>query len=156
MRRMGSPVATASIEIAAPIDVVWNTLIALDDYGAWNPFVVKVDGGRRAAVGDRLVLHVKWPDGSGMQIGQLVTRVDAPGDAATLAWRFQGFMPSLNLVRAERTQTLTRVDATTTRYESVEAFTGLLARFVPMARVLRRFDDNAKALKAFCEARARG
>jgi hypothetical protein len=150
---MSPPRATASVEISAPVELVWNALVALDRYPTWNPFVVKVDGAARPEVGGRLVLHVQWPDGSAMKIGQLVTRVDAPGDTATLAWRFQGVMPSLNLVRAERTQTLTRLDASTTRYESVEVFTGLLARFVPLARVLRRFDDNAKALKAHCEAR---
>lgn len=142
--------AKSSIEISAPIEKVWNTLINLDAYGTWNPFVVKVDGASPPKVGDRLVLHVKWPDGSGMKIGQLVTRVDAPGDTAVLAWRFQGFMPSLNMVRAERFQTLTKLDDNTTRYESVETFTGLLARFVPMKRVVTRFEDNAKALARHC------
>ncbi|PZR11943.1 MAG: SRPBCC domain-containing protein [Archangium gephyra] len=146
---MSPPSARATIDIAAPISTVWNALINLEAYPTWNPFVVKVDGASSPRVGDRLVLHVKWPDGSGMKIGQLVTRVDAPGERAELAWRFQGLLPSLKLVRAERTQTLTRLDDNTTRYESVEAFTGLLARFVPLERVIRRFEDNAKALADF-------
>ncbi|MGV3621446.1 MAG: SRPBCC domain-containing protein [Archangium sp.] len=145
---MSPPSARATIDIAAPIEKVWNTLVALDNYPAWNPFVVKIDGAARPTLGNRLVLHVKWPDGSGMKIGQLVTRVDPPGDTALLAWRFQGVMPTLNLVRAERQQTLTKLGPNSTRYESVETFTGLLARFVPLARVITRFEDNAKALAA--------
>lgn len=152
---MAAPSARASVDIAAPIDTVWNILTALDAYDAWNPFVVQVVGAARPTVGTPLVLHVRWPDGSGMKVGERVSRVEAPGERAVLAWIFQGVLPTFGLVRAERVQTLTRLDAQTTRYESEEVFHGLLARFVPLKRVITRFHDSAQALKRHAEAQAR-
>ncbi len=143
---MSRPEARASLEIPASIDRVWKVLTALDRYGEWNPFIVKVDGAATPALGARLVLHVKWHDGGGAASGELVTRVEPPGSSAALAWRFTGLLPTFGLVRAERVQTLTRLDDGRTRYESVETFHGLLASFVPLAKVQRGFERQAEAL----------
>lgn len=143
---MSQPEARASIEIPASIDRVWQVLTALDRYAEWNPFIVRVDGGATPVLGGRLVLHVKWEQGGGASSGELVTRVEPPRASAVLAWRFTGVLPTLGLVRAERLQTLTRLDDTRTRYESVETFHGLLAGFVPLAKVQRGFERQAEAL----------
>ncbi|MBM4777071.1 MAG: SRPBCC domain-containing protein [Archangiaceae bacterium] len=144
---MSQPEARASLEIPASIDRVWQVLTALDQYGAWNPFIVKVDGGATPVLGGRLVLHVKWEQGGGASSGEVVTRVEPPGTSAALAWRFTGVLPTLGLVRAERLQTLTRLDDVRTRYESVEIFHGLLASFVPLEKVRRGFERQAEALR---------
>lgn len=144
---MSQPEARASIEVPASIERVWQVLTALDRYGEWNPFIVKVDGGATPVLGGRLVLHVKWHDGGGAASGELVTRVEPPGAVAALAWRFTGVLPTLGLVRAERLQTLTRLDDARTRYESVEVFHGLLAGFVPLHKVQRGFERQAEALR---------
>lgn len=147
---MTNPNARAVIDIDAPIERVWQVLSRLSEYPTWNPFVVKVDGADTAELGKQLVLHVVWSNGRRMTTGELVTRVEPH---AALAWRFTGVLPSLNLVRAERVQSLTALTATTTRYESVESFSGLLARFVPLAGVVDGFERMAKALKVRAEAR---
>jgi hypothetical protein len=142
------PEARTSRELPAGIGRVWQVLTALDRYADWNPFIVRVDGGAAPVVGQRLVLHVRWPDGGGATSGELVTRVDPPGMSAALAWRFTGLLPALGLVRAERLQTLTRLDDARTRYDSVEVFHGLLAPLVPLAKVQRGFERQADALLA--------
>ncbi|MCU0695189.1 MAG: SRPBCC domain-containing protein [Myxococcaceae bacterium] len=145
---MSHPEARTSIELPASIERVWERLSALDRYGDWNPFIVRVDGAAVPVVGQRLVLHVKLFDWGTFASGEQVTRVEPPGTSATLAWRFAGVLPGLGLVRAERLQTLTRLDASRTRYETVETFHGLLAPFVPLASVQRGFERQATALLA--------
>lgn len=144
---MSQPEARASLEIPASIDRVWQVLTALERYAEWNPFIVRVDGGATPVLGGRLVLHVKWEQGGGASSGEVVTRVEPPGTSAALAWRFTGVLPTLGLVRAERLQTLTRLDDRLTRYESVEIFHGLLASFVPLEKVQRGFERQAEALR---------
>ncbi len=146
---MSAPSARAVIDIDAPVERVWQVLSTLSAYPEWNPFVVKVDGAAKAELGKQLVLHVVWSNGRRVSTGELVTRVEPN---AALAWRFTGVLPSLNLVRAERLQTLTALGAGATRYESVESFSGLLARFVPLAGVVEGFGRMARALKVRAEA----
>jgi hypothetical protein len=145
------PTARAQLDIDAPIERVWDVLVSLERYPEWNPFVVKVDGAARAGLQQHLTLHVVFSGGLRVRSGEFVTRVDPPGDVATLAWRFTGLLPTLGLVRAERVQTLSRGPGGRTRYESVEAFDGLLRHFVPVGRVVDGFERMAQALKARAE-----
>ncbi len=32
------------IQINAPVDSVWNALLAVDEYAQWNPFIMDIDG----------------------------------------------------------------------------------------------------------------
>ncbi|MBA3548265.1 MAG: SRPBCC domain-containing protein [Nannocystis sp.] len=151
----GRPAAHATVDIAAPMATVWQVMIDLDAYGEWNPFVVRVERGLGAvAPGSRLKLHVRWHDGGEATSGELVTALEPPGAGrALLAYRFTGWLDRLGLVHALRTQTLVPA-AGGTRYESHEAFSGALARAVPIARVREGFRRHAAALKARAEALA--
>ena len=69
--------AESSITIDAPIERVWAAMIDAPGYGAWNPFIVRVDAPRPTlAVGDDIVLHVRWEDGGAFasQIGRASCR----------------------------------------------------------------------------------
>src|SRR5947209_7643640 len=72
--------AAASVVIDAPIDVVWAAMLDTDAYPAWNPFIVRV--GRKAtgplAVGDQLVLHVKWASGGGARATERISGLASP------------------------------------------------------------------------------
>jgi hypothetical protein len=146
--------ATATIE--APLEVVWGVMLDLDRYPEWNPFVVQVDGpeGRPAAVGDELVLHVRWAGGRGVTTHERITRLDPPGAVrrATLEYDFGGPLAALGLVRGRRLQEVEEGPGASTRYRTAERLHGLLAFAAPIGRVQDGFERHAAALKARAEA----
>ena len=151
--------ALASIDIAAPIEVVWQVMTDLDQYGAWNPFVVRVESIGALAVGARFRVHVRWADGGKTDAGEIVTRLDAPAGApghrqARFAYRFEDALAKLHFVVAEREQVIEEVGGMT-RYSTSEAFGGLLQLGVPLRRVQDGFERQAAALKARAESLAR-
>jgi len=149
--------ASFSVDIAAPMAVVWDVMLDFPAYGQWNPFIVEVMGGvRRVEVGQHLGLRVRWKDGTEVTSGECITCVDAPAQrdgrqTAELAYRFTGALHTLNLVRAIRTQRLTAKDGATTRYETREGFSGLFRSGVPLDKVQDGFERHARALKARAE-----
>lgn len=153
-----TPRAEVERAIDAPIDRVWSVLVDVRAYRDWNPFIVDVDApARPLAVGDDLTLHVKWATGGGFSSPERVVQLDPPREVdgvwrAALAYRFSGWIPRLRLVRATRVQTLTQSAAGPTVYHSEEAFHGLAARWVPLARVKDGFERQAAAMKRHAEA----
>jgi hypothetical protein len=154
--------AGGSIEVAVAIEDAWRTLTDLPSYPLWNPFVVRIESGPDPVrVGDRLRLHVRWPDGrGGERVDELVTTVhpptvDAAGVArAEFAYRYVSWLGRLGLVRAVRTQVLTQPPGGPTTYTTREEFQGPLARFVPLARVQAGFDAQLQAMRAWLERTA--
>jgi hypothetical protein len=149
--------AEASATIAAPVDVVWAVMVDLDAYPDWNPFVVQVDGpaDRPPAVGDDLVLHVRWASGRGVTSTERITRLEPPGGdprRAALAYEFGGPLAALHLVRGQRLQEVEEGPGGTTSYRTSERLHGLLALAAPLARVRDGFERHALALKARAEA----
>ena len=143
-----APTARVELELEKPLDEVFEQLLSFERYGEWNPFVVKVDGAPRAVEGARVVFHVRWPGGGEEKSDELVTRVQKGADSAEVAWRFQGLLSKFGLVRSERVQRLTRLSPTRTRYFTEEIFYGLLARFVPLAKVQAGFEAQIAAMAA--------
>ena len=147
--------AEAAASIEAPIEVVWAVVLDLDAYPAWNPFVVRIDRpvGRPAAVGDELVLHVRWASGRGVTTRERITRLEPPSDGrATLEYEFGGPLAALGLVRGRRLQELEGASGAPTRYRTAERLHGLLAFAAPIGRVQDGFERHAAALKARAEA----
>jgi uncharacterized protein YndB with AHSA1/START domain len=148
--------AEATVTIEAPPEVVWGVMLDLDRYPDWNPFVVQVDGpaGRPAAVGDELVLHVRWASGRGVTTHERITRLEPPGAGgrATLEYDFGGPLATLGLVRGRRLQEIDEGPAGSTRYRTAERLHGLLAVAAPIGRVQDGFERHAAALKARAEA----
>jgi hypothetical protein len=132
-------------------------MVDLDRYPDWNPFIVQVDGpvGRPPAVGDDLVLHVRWDRGRGVTSTERITRLEPPeGEPrrAALAYEFGGPLAALRLVRGQRLQEVEEGPAGTTRYRTEERLHGLLAFAAPLGRVQDGFERHAAALKARAEA----
>jgi hypothetical protein len=149
--------ADAAATIEAPLDLVWTVMLDLDAYPDWNPFVVRVEGpaDRPPAVGDDLVLHVRWASGRGVTSTERITRLEPPeGEPhrAALEYEFAGPLAALGLVRGRRLQEVEEVEEGTTRYRTSERLHGVLAFAAPLGRVQDGFERHAAALKARAEA----
>lgn len=159
--------ASTSIEIDAPIDVVWAAMTDLRRYHEWNPFIVAIDDAPAdPAIGTRLRLHVRWQDGKTVRSWETLTRLDPPaaqepapgGNAvppgqrtAAMAYEFSSWLARAGFVVASREQTITQQPGGPTVYRTEEAFNGLLGRFVPFANIEDGFRRHARALKQRAE-----
>ena len=149
------PIAESSIEIDAPISIVWEVMLDFPRYGEWNPFLHRIDADGPARVGNRLRLYVRWPSGGGAQSGELVTRVDPPSEEpAVLEYVFTGLLDRIGAVRATRVQSLTRVSSERTTYFTREVFSGWLTWALPLAKVQAGFAAHAQAIRARSETLA--
>ena len=152
----------ASVEIDAPLDVVWGVMLDTDSYGAWNPFVVRVDTTRPADVGRPIVLHVRWANGRGTRSPERISAVEPPRTSADgvttalLSYVYAGLPARLGLVRGTRHQRLAQRDGGPTRYDTVEEFSGPLVRLAGPGRVAEGFRRHAEALKQRAESLADG
>lgn len=156
---MARPTADCSIVIDAPIDVVWSVMTDFPRYGEWNPFLVSIrprDGGA-VRVGTAVSLHVRWSDGGEERTIEVVTQLDPPSPSgaprrAVMEYRYTGLLPRLQLVKGARAQTLEQAPGGPTIYRTHEAFRGLIAFAVPLAKVQDGFERHAAALKARAES----
>ncbi len=151
-------VAAASATIDAPINVVWDVMLDVGAYPAWNPFIVAVGaaGDAPLAVGDRLVLHVRWGGGGRARATEWITELIPPsegdGRAALLEYAYGGPLGALGLVRGRRQQRLARDGHASTTYVTEERLHGPLAWAAPLGRVQDGFERHAVALKERAEA----
>ena len=145
--------AEARVEIAAPIDRVWQVMLDVGRYGEWNPFLVRIDTGEAARVGTELKLQVKWARGGGARSKERITRLEPPSAGkATLEYVFLGPLAALRAVKASRLQTLSQEGGGPTVYHTYEEFGGWLAFALPLADVQAGFEAHARALKARAES----
>lgn len=145
---------SASIDIAAPIDVVWEVMMDVAAYPEWNPFVVRADTSTPPAVGNPIVLHVRWANGKGTVSPERITVIEPPTDGrATLAYVYEGWPAKLGLIRGTRWQRLTATSEGT-RYHTVEDFSGPFVSWAGPGRVSNGFRRHAEGLKARAESLA--
>ncbi|NUP09035.1 MAG: SRPBCC domain-containing protein [Polyangiaceae bacterium] len=150
------------VVIEAPIEDVWDTLVDLSRYPDWNPFVVRVEApSSHARVGDSMTFTVRWGTGGGATSVEVTTEMTPPagrttGERRRAKWvyAFRGPLNRFNLVRGSRVQELEERSGGATLYKTHESFGGLLARFVPLAKVQDGFERQAKALKTRVESGA--
>lgn len=156
-----APTAQVTIQIDAPLSVVWNVMVDFPKYSEWNPFIVGIrQGDAELRVGHQFTLDVVWANGGKVASKEKVTRLSAPHAAdgetvAALEYQFDSVLAHLGLVTATREQTLKQSAAGPTTYASREVFHGLLNWGVPLAKVQAGFELHAKALKARAELLAR-
>lgn len=157
---MSDPAAT--IEIDAPIDVVWRIMLDTERYAEWNPFVVRADTPLPPAVGNPIVLHVRWATGRGTTSPERITALEPPASdaagvaTALLSYVYEGLPARLGLVRGTRHQRLTQRPGGPTRYETVEEFSGPLVRLAGPGRVADGFRRHAEGLRTRAESLHRG
>jgi len=153
---------SASVEIDAPAELVWQVMLGTDEYAAWNPFVVAAQTPQPPQVGNPIVLHVVWRDGSRTRsperISALVPPMAGPDGTVTarMSYVYEGWPAKLGLVRGTRHQRLTQRPGGLTTYATVEEFSGPLVRWAGLRRVEDGFRRHAEALKARAEALATG
>ena len=131
-----------SVEIAAPITIVWATLTDTSRYASWNPFIPELAGELRP--GTKLRVRISPPGGRAMTFKPTVTDV---ADERRLEWL--GRMGIPGLFDGRHSFTLDPVDSTTTRLTQAENFVGLLVPFT--GTLLRR---TAAGFQAMNEALA--
>jgi hypothetical protein len=152
---------SATIEIDAPLDVVWQVMLDTEAYGEWNPFVERIETPTPPAVGNPIVLHVRWANGGTVTSPERITAIEPPAatDGATtahLAYVFEGWPAKLRLLSATRHQRLTQRPGEPTTYDTVEEFSGPLVRLAGPGRVEDGFRRHAAALKERAESLVRG
>ena len=153
---------SASIDIDAPLDQVWAIMLDTERYTEWNPFVERAETAQPAAVGNPIVLHVVWANGSRTRSPERITALDGPTTDASgtttarMSYVYEGLPARLGLVRGVRHQVLTQRPGGPTSYETVEEFRGPLVRLAGPGRVADGFRRHAEGLKRRAEERAPG
>lgn len=136
-----------SVEIEAPSEDVWATLIDFESYPEWNPFIQRVDG--EPAAGERLTVRIQPPGGRGMTFKPRVTGFTS---GERLEWLGKLGIPGLFDGRHEFR--LQRIDESRTRLLHRETFSGLLVRlFLDEDATHAGFESMNEALKARVEGR---
>ena len=148
---------SADIEIDAPLEVVWAVMLDTASYAEWNPFVERAETATPAAVGNPIVLHVRWANGSTTRSPERISAIDPPhtqGDVTTarLAYVFEGWPAKLGLIRGTRHQRLSQRPGGPTTYATVEEFSGPLVKLAGPARVAEGFARHAAGLKLRAES----
>ena len=110
-------VISDTVEIAAPVELVWKVLTNFADYEAWNPFCPSIRN-RALAVGEAVEMMTDL--GNGLQEQVEYIRKVVPNEE--IAWGMAN-EPS-DPIHALRTQRLTRIDAHSCTYVSDDVFSG--------------------------------
>lgn len=137
----------STLEIRAPIDVVWQVLTDFAAYPEWNPHVRQVIG--QAGVGRRLTLVSHPPGGRPMRFRPVITAWRPPHE---LRWLTK-FITS-GVFTAEHGFRLEPIDDERVRFVQDETFRGvavpLYARLrLPATR--RGFEQMSQALRERAE-----
>ena len=114
------------VEIAAPIDAVWETLTDLAAYPEWNPFIVSAQG--RAEVGERLTNRMQLPGAKGITFKPTVTVVEPP---VALEWLGRLGLPGIFDGRHRFDLTPSKSGGTLVTHS--EQLDGILVRFMRMS-----------------------
>ncbi|MCP4435355.1 MAG: SRPBCC domain-containing protein [Actinomycetia bacterium] len=139
---------STSIEIDAPVEVVWDVLTDLNGYAEWNPFIVSSTG--EVAVGERLTNVMSPPGGRTMKFRPVVTDVQ---HEAVFEWLgrlgVRGIFDGRHCFELEPTPSGTRLVHS-------ESFSGVAVRALRAGldtNTLAGFEAMNLAIKAHAEAR---
>ena len=137
-------VGTSEIEIAAPPELVWDVLTAIDRWPSWNPQVKSMDMQGGIAEGSQF----RWKAGPGT-ITSTIRRVEPP---RLIAWTGKTFsIDAIHVYRLEARDGKTFV-------RTKESYEGLVARLFrgPLQKTLdAALEEGLGHLKAEAERRAR-
>ncbi len=143
----GMQIQTERIQIAAPIDLVWDVLTDVERYGDWNPFTPQAR--TDFEIGSPAHLLVRM----GPAKVRITETVSAFEESRLIAW--SKAFGARRLLFAVREQHLEPVNETSCLYHNTDRLTGVLARMVYLcfARYMRvGFTDVGEGLKRQAEA----
>src|SRR5262245_24512150 len=131
------------IQIDAPPERVWEVMTARGEWGAWNPFVTRIEGAFRA--GERLRNTLVLPGQKPMTFKPKVLRAD-PG--RELRWLGRVLVPGI--FDGEHYFQL-EPSGTGTRFVQGEIFRGLLIGVLDFAKTEAAFKSLNEGLKRWVE-----
>ncbi len=134
---------TATIDVDAPPDKVWDILTDLGSYRDWNPLFVEAAGD--VAVGQRITLRSKHPANGRLMI--VKPKIIAAKSGAELRWTSS--LPGI--MGGEHSFTLAPVSGGTRVVQS-ETFRGLLTHF--SGKTFANAEASFKALNEALKKRA--
>ncbi len=158
-----SGLSAASATIDAPAALVWSVMTELGAYGEWNPFILRIKrrGGPVAAVGDHILLRVRFGNGREFDSPERIVAMQPPARGAdgvvraTLEYEYYNWLHHLGLIRGRRTQTIRQAAGESTVYETWERIHGVLGFIISQRAITGGFRRHARALKERAEALAR-
>lgn len=140
---------SATVDINAPSDLVWNVLIDFDSYHKWNTFIPKVEG--RFEVGWEINLHVNLvPKKAPLLQRERINLIDH--SSKKFYWGVVRFH-RIFLV-ANRLQEVESLGGNRTRYRTDDRLSGLLNPlvFYLYGNAMKiGFEKSARDLKEYCE-----
>ena len=140
---------TSEIEINTQSSKVWEILINLDKYVAWNPFIKEAEG--LIEEGEKLRVHISPPGGKGITFKPNITRVV---ENSELRWLGRYLIPGL--FDGEHIFELVPLAQNKVKFIQRENFSGILVPFFwkNIERNTRKgFEAMNKAIKARAESR---
>jgi hypothetical protein len=140
---------SATVDIAAPARVVWQVLIDMPQYNAWNPFCVRAESTLELGAAVHMTLMNYAVPGSLVPNCEFICAVE-PNRMISWALPHSDFWP----YPARRDQVIETTGPASCRYFSTDAFLG--ANGIHVFRfagpwIKRAFDDSGLALKARAE-----
>lgn len=118
-----------TITIAAPAERVWQVLLDLDNYPQWNPFTWQIGTpeapDRRLCMGTPVDLYVRFARRGERLQREYVELLEPP---LRVGWGMT--MGATFLLKTLREQRLEVVDENTCRYQTWDAFSGMLTPIV--------------------------
>ncbi len=151
------PVISAETEIDAPLESVWQIMLATDRYPLWNPFVIRAETPQPPRVGQRLALTAQWSTGRIVRSLELITLIEPPKtrDGVTTArwlYIYQGALARPGLMRGVRQQSLRQEAGGPTRYATEQRLRGTLAPLAFPRLVQDGLERHAAALRRYAHS----
>lgn len=134
-----------SVVIDAPVGVVWDVLMAFEQYPSWNPFIIQIEGS--PAVGEKLRVCIR-PDGH-TKANRFTPKVISNTARKEFAW--VGSVP-LFLFKGVHKFVLVELSERQTELHHTEAFSGLLVPL--MGGILRATANGFHRMNTALKARA--
>ena len=151
--RLGCALPHAEIEINAPYELVYETVIDTSRYPEWNPYITRVDPPvDLSVVGSEFTLHVLQPISmTTVQSNEKTFEAQPPANGeALLAYGYNDLFKLL-LGSPVRYHLFTALDDGRTLYRTYEEFCTILLPLLPLDDVQLGFTLQTEALKAEVE-----
>ena len=139
-------VSSDQIDIQAPIELVWEVLVDFPNYQAWNTFCPRCEA--QLEIGSAIRMQVDLGFGLQEQV-EYICRIEPP---TAIAWKMNT-APG-DPIHAVRTQYLQALDENTTRYVSVDEFSGeaVAGMMDSLGKAVEEgFNRCGYGLKQYCE-----